>query len=159
MARAQATTNHDKIRSWVEARGGHPAAAEATRRSTGPGGLLRIDFGTPEESLEEIAWDDFFAAFEGNALAFLYQEKTANGHVSRFFKFVSRDTLDEEALNASDERDDDDYDEDEDEDEDEDDEEDLDEEDDEDDEDWDDDDEELDEEGEEEEPSRGTKKR
>jgi hypothetical protein len=144
MARAQATTNHDKIRSWVESRGGHPAAVKTTRNVKSPGGLLRIDFGPQEENLEEIGWDDFFRTFDGNDLAFLYQEKTADGHTSRFFKFVSRETLDEDALNATAEEDEDeDYDEDEDEDEDVDDD-DWDDEDDEDDEDLDEDEDEED---------------
>jgi hypothetical protein len=155
MARAQATTNHDKIRTWVEARGGRPAAVKTTRRVKSPGGLLRIDFGPQEENLERIEWNEFFQAFDGNELAFLYQEKTADGHTSRFFKFVDRDTLDEETLNASD---DEDYDEDE-ADEDEDEDEDKDEDEDEDEElDDDEDDEDLeDEEDEDEPPSRGKK--
>jgi hypothetical protein len=151
MARAQATTNHDKIRSWVESRGGHPAAVKATRRANSPGGLLRIDFDPKEESLQEIGWEEFFKAFDGNELAFLYQEKTADGHISRFFKFVSRDTLDEDTLNADDEDEDEDTSEDEEE-----------EDEDEDDEDWDDDedDEDLEDEDEEEDepPSRGKRK-
>lgn len=154
MARAQATTNHDKIRSWVEARGGHPAAAKTTRRAQSPGGLLRIDFGPEEKDLEEIGWDEFFKAFDGNELAFLYQDKTADGDISRFFKFVERDTLDEETLSAADEDEPEDYeeeDEDVDEDEDE-------------DEDWDDedeDDEAIEDEDEEEDepPSRGKKRK
>ena len=102
MARAQATTDHDTIRRWAEQRGGHPAAVKATRRAGSPGGLLRIDFGPSEENLQEIGWDEFFKAFDGNDLAFLYQDKTADGKTSRFFKFVSRDTLDEDALSAPD---------------------------------------------------------
>jgi hypothetical protein len=50
---------------------------------------LRIDFGQPEEKLEKISWDEFFAIFDENELAFLYQDKTEDG-VSRFNKFVSR---------------------------------------------------------------------
>lgn len=161
MARAQATTSHDKIRKWVESRGGHPAAVKATRRAGSPGGLLRIDFDPKDDSLQELAWDEFFQAFDGNELAFLYQDKTSDGKTSRFFKFVDRNTLDEETLNASEDEDEDaDYEEDEDEDEDEDldEDEDFDDED-EDDEDWD-DDEDLDEDEEEDEepPSRGKKR-
>jgi hypothetical protein len=151
MARAQATTDHRKIRSWVEARGGHPAAVKTTRNAKSPGGLLRIDFGPQEPNLEEIDWDEFFKAFDGNKLAFLYQEKTADGHTSRFFKFVDRDTLDEEALNASEEEDEDvDADEELDEEEMED-----------EDEDWDEDDDDIEDEDEEEEepPSRGKKRK
>jgi hypothetical protein len=162
MARAQATTNHDKIRKWVESRGGHPSAVKATRRAGSPGGLLRIDFGPQEEGLEELPWDEFFQAFDGNELAFLYQDKTADGKTSRFFKFVDRNTLDEDTLNASDEDDEDEDEDDEDEDEDADDDEDTD--DDDDDEDWDDeDDEDFDEdeedEDEDEDEKPGKKKR
>jgi hypothetical protein len=48
-----------------------------------------VDFGEPEENLEEISWDEFFAIFDENDLAFLHQEKTADGKVSRFNKFVA----------------------------------------------------------------------
>jgi hypothetical protein len=57
------------------------------------GGLLRIDFGPPEESLGHIEWDEFFETFDGNNLAFLYQDKTAAGRKSRFAKFVDRDSI------------------------------------------------------------------
>ena len=30
MARAKVTTDHDEIRKWAEARGGHPAAVRST---------------------------------------------------------------------------------------------------------------------------------
>jgi hypothetical protein len=43
-----------------------------------------------EESLEEIAWDEWLEAFEDNRLAFLYQEETKEGEESRFSKLVSR---------------------------------------------------------------------
>jgi hypothetical protein len=52
----------------------------------GDGGILRIDFGDPDQGLEEISWDDWFAAFEANELAFLYQD---DGE-SRFNKLISR---------------------------------------------------------------------
>lgn len=93
MPSAHRTTDHDKIRHWVEERGGHPAAVRSTesRRDVG---LLRIDFpGHGDDSaLEEISWEDFFDKFEEKDLAFLYQEKDGNGEVSRFNKLVSRNT-------------------------------------------------------------------
>jgi hypothetical protein len=87
MSASQRTTDHNVIREWAEARGGHPAKV----RGRGPGGILRIDFGAPEESLEEISWDEFFKVFDENDLAFLYQEETGDGSTSRFSKFVERD--------------------------------------------------------------------
>jgi hypothetical protein len=91
MAQAIATTDHETIRRWVEDRNGHPACVKGTQ---GPrGGLLRIDFGPPEESLGRIGWDEFFDTFDDNNLAFLYQDRTAGGRKSRFAKFVDRDSI------------------------------------------------------------------
>ena len=64
MAEAQTTTDHDTIRRWAEDRGGHPATVADT--SDGGAGVLRIDFEEeqPDERLEPISWDEFFAKFE-----------------------------------------------------------------------------------------------
>lgn len=86
MADATTTTDHDEIRKWIEAREGRPAAV----RTRGSGGILRIDFGEPEEDLEPIEWEEFFRIFDENRLAFLHQDKTADGKTSRFNKFVER---------------------------------------------------------------------
>ena len=40
-------------------------------------GLLRIDFGERDPSLEEISWAEFFEKLDESDLAFLYQEETA----------------------------------------------------------------------------------
>ncbi|TGQ63484.1 MAG: hypothetical protein E5V49_12595 [Mesorhizobium sp.] len=87
MSQSQTTTDHDEIRKWAEERKGRPAVV----RSRGEGGVLRIDFGEPEQAFEAIEWDEFFRIFEDNDLAFLYQGKTAAGQTSRFNKFVGRD--------------------------------------------------------------------
>lgn len=87
MSAAQQTTDHAVIRRWAESRGGRPAAVRTDRE----GGILRIDFGEPEENLDEIEWNEFFDVFEQNTLAFLYQEETGDGEVSRFSKFVARE--------------------------------------------------------------------
>lgn len=94
MARAQATTDHQVIRRWIETHRGHPSVVRGTEgKRPGSAGLLRVDFEPTEDSLEEIAWDDFFATFDSNELAFLYQDEKK----SRFHKFVSRDSLQGEA--------------------------------------------------------------
>lgn len=87
---AKQTTNHDEIRRWVEERGGQPSTVKGTAKGGEEAGLLRIAF-TDDDSLEAISWDEFFTKFEQSRLAFLYQEKTQSGEISRFFKFVSRD--------------------------------------------------------------------
>ncbi len=79
------TQDHDTIRDWTDARGGHPAKVE----TGGEGGVLRIDFDPPDERLVRIEWDEFFAIFDDSDLDFLYQDKTADGGESRFNKFVA----------------------------------------------------------------------
>ena len=92
------TTDHDTIRSWVEQRGGHPATVKRTEKHGEPG-VLRIDFPgfSGEDTLEPVAWDKWFEAFDRNELAFLYQDRTADGQQSRFNKLISRDTAQEHA--------------------------------------------------------------
>ena len=53
-------------------------SVEGTGKKDDPG-LLRFDFGPTDESLDPISWDDFFAKFDSANLAFLYQDKTADG--------------------------------------------------------------------------------
>jgi hypothetical protein len=87
------TTNHDEIKQWVEERGGYPARVKGTE-SKNSAGLLRIDYPgfSGENRLEEITWEEFFEGFDKNKLAFLYQDKTADGEISRFSKLIDRDT-------------------------------------------------------------------
>jgi hypothetical protein len=92
MASARVTTNHAEIRKWVEARGGSPAHVKGSGDDHDPG-ILRIDFpGGSGDNLEAIEWDRWFAAFEDSELAFIYQDRTADGETSRFNKIVSRDS-------------------------------------------------------------------
>ena len=87
MAAARATIDHDKIRKWVEKRGGHPAAVRRTGRGEDPG-ILRIDFPgfSGGKTLTHLDWDTFFRWFDENELAFLYQDATN----SRFNKLIGR---------------------------------------------------------------------
>jgi hypothetical protein len=95
---SKVTTDHEVIRRWAEARGARPARVRGTG---GPGdpGILRLDFPTdgPDPKLEEISWDEWFRAFDANQLAFVYEDKTADGKPSNFNKLVSRATVEERA--------------------------------------------------------------
>ena len=66
-------------------RGGKPSRVKGTGGKD-DAGLLRIDFGEPEENLEEVSWDEFFDKFEESKLAFLYDD----GPNNRFSKLVRR---------------------------------------------------------------------
>lgn len=88
---AKKTRDHDTIRRWAEERGGRPASVRGTAPEGEPG-VLRIDFEEPEpdERLEPLDWDEFFEKFDEENLDFLFQDKTEDGKVSRFHKFVAR---------------------------------------------------------------------
>jgi len=91
MAQATTTTDHKTIRKWVEDRGGSPATVKETGGAEP--GILRIDFpgGAGDESLQPVSWDDFFDKFDQERLAFLHQDTTDDGKLSRFCKFVARE--------------------------------------------------------------------
>jgi hypothetical protein len=84
------TTDHEEIRRWVEAHGGRPAQARGT--GNGDAGVLRIDFpgGAGDDELEPLSWDEWYRKFDEADLAFLYQERKADGSDSTFHKLVSR---------------------------------------------------------------------
>jgi hypothetical protein len=90
---AKSTTDHEQIRRWVEARGGHPATVSRTARGAQAAGVIRIDFPgfSGAGTLKPISWDEWFRVFDERRLEFLYQDKTAGGKPSRFNKLVSRE--------------------------------------------------------------------
>jgi hypothetical protein len=83
------TRDHDVIRAWAESRGGTPADVEGTGDEGA--GVLRIEFRDEGDRLEDVGWDAFFATFDDSDVDFLYQERTSDGSVSRFHKFVRAD--------------------------------------------------------------------
>jgi hypothetical protein len=89
MSEAKTTTDHKLIRQWAEERGAKPTSVEGTGSKKEPG-VLRLDFEPKDDELQEISWADFFGKFEKEKLAFLYQDRMADGSVSRFHKFVQR---------------------------------------------------------------------
>lgn len=87
------TTDHDEIKRWVEEHDGRPASVSGTERDDDEAGVLRIDFpggAGKADGLEHIDWSDWFAKFDEQELAFLYQEHKADGGDSTFFKLVRR---------------------------------------------------------------------
>jgi hypothetical protein len=91
MAEGKTTVDHKKIRKWAEERGGVPSTVKGTGGKK-DAGILRLDFKPDDEGLAEISWEEFFEKFDNSNLAFLYQDKTQAGRVSRFHKFIERPT-------------------------------------------------------------------
>ncbi len=87
------TTDRETIRRWVEQRGGRPAAIRARSREDYEAAAPRIDFPEYRSTgiVRRISWDEFFRKFDEKRLAFVYQERTRTGEMSRFFRFVFRD--------------------------------------------------------------------
>lgn len=83
--RSLATSSHEVIRQWAEARGGRPATVEGTEHGD-LAGVLRFDFGDDTPKLRHISWDEWFATFDERRLNFLYQEERADGRQSNFFR-------------------------------------------------------------------------
>ncbi|MEK9282853.1 hypothetical protein MTR72_25030 [Bradyrhizobium sp. ISRA442] len=89
MSKGNVTTDHKKIQHWAEERGGIPATVRRTKGEGEPG-VLRLDFEPRDKSLDPIGWDEFFDKFDKEGLAFLHQDRTEAGELSRFHKFVNR---------------------------------------------------------------------
>jgi hypothetical protein len=92
MSKGNVTTDHRSIKQWTEERGGTPATVKKTKGDGEPG-ILRLDFEPRDEALEPIGWDDFFEKFDKEGLAFLHQDRTEDGKLSRFHKFVNRSSV------------------------------------------------------------------
>jgi len=91
MLSAKPVTDHEQIRKWADARGSRPARVRDTVDRSGSG-VLRFDFDGKDEALEEIDWNTFFGIFEEHKLALLEQQETTSGRISRFSKFVHRES-------------------------------------------------------------------
>ena len=91
MSSSKTTTDINEIRKWVEEREGIPSRVIGTENDDSAG-VLRINFPgySGEDTLEEIPWEEWGQTFEDRGLEFLYQEETAGGKESRFFKLINK---------------------------------------------------------------------
>jgi hypothetical protein len=76
---AHATTDHEKIRQWIQQHGGAPAkVSDAAAGNRQPTEMLFVDFtgsGEGPPYLEHVSWDEWFALFDDNDLAFRLPDK------------------------------------------------------------------------------------
>jgi hypothetical protein len=86
--RSLATTHHQVIKEWAEARGATPATVEGTEHEDHLG-VLRFDFGGGSENLRHVSWEEWFETFDARRLNFIYQEERSDGRQSNFFRLES----------------------------------------------------------------------
>jgi hypothetical protein len=91
--RSLATTHHEVIKQWAEARGGKPATVDGTEHGDHLG-VLRIDFGGGSDNLREVSWEEWFDTFDARRLNFIYQEVRSDGSQSNFFQLENPDRED-----------------------------------------------------------------
>jgi hypothetical protein len=90
------TTDRDEIRRWVEGHDGRPVTVRGTESAGEGAGVLRIDFsggasgGGEDDRLDPVEWDDWFQELDDAGLAFLHQERRADGGDSTSVELVSR---------------------------------------------------------------------
>ena len=94
-SQSHTTTDHKRIKKWVEERGGKPATVSGTGTKDDEVGILRVDFpGYAGAGLTEVSWDEWLATFDKRRLNFIYQQKLSNGKRSNFFRLESPDRED-----------------------------------------------------------------
>ena len=84
------TTNFNEIKEWAEARDGKPGKVKNVGKGKGREFSDRFPRYSGEDTLEEITWDEWYKIFKGEKLEFLYQDETADGKQSWFFKLVNK---------------------------------------------------------------------
>jgi len=90
MTDTQATTDHEQIRLWAEARNGQPARKITRGRPRNGNGLCIAFTGSPtKDTVESMAWESWFQLFDKHNLAFVY-DNTPNSKLSNL---VTRPSL------------------------------------------------------------------
>lgn len=92
------TTDHEEIRTWVEKHKGRPQIDSFSSGESGQK-MLRIDFPGENDDLylgesdkpHNTSWEEFFAEFESQGLAFMYEEKVNKDDPSMSYRFAPRE--------------------------------------------------------------------
>lgn len=87
------TTNPEVIRNWAERRNAKPATIPGSEHE-GHLGVLRFDFGSADDKLTAVGWDEWLETFNDRRLNFIYQETRSDGTTSNFFQLENPDRED-----------------------------------------------------------------
>jgi hypothetical protein len=79
------TIEHAQIIDWTQIRGGRPAI----RKPPADGALPVICF-SDETKDGVVSWDEWMSVFDKNEWAFIYQDRTPEGELSRTWEIVPR---------------------------------------------------------------------
>jgi hypothetical protein len=77
------TIEHRQIIDWTRSRGGHPAIHRRRAESAKP-----VICFSPEAA--GVSWDEWMSVFDGGEWAFIYQDRTPEGELSRTWKIIPR---------------------------------------------------------------------
>jgi len=77
------TIEHAQIIDWTQTRGGRPAI----RKPSAEAALPAISF---HDEGGEVSWDEWMSVFDQDEWAFIYQDRTAEGELSRTWKIIPR---------------------------------------------------------------------
>jgi hypothetical protein len=83
------TSNHDEIRTWVEARSGVPALSDAEGLGGRPVPALVFPEGALAAGAREVTWTEWFAALDASNLAPRHAEGAPEDSAP-FFELVAR---------------------------------------------------------------------
>ena len=86
---AKITYNHETIKNWARDRGGVPAILK--KETDDPTVMLRIHFpGSEANEAKKATWEELFRFLDKENISFLYQDRTPEGEMSRYYKFICR---------------------------------------------------------------------
>lgn len=90
------TTDPDTIQQWAEIRYGKPALLQESGSETDEQrpGIVFPGFNY-RTAYSEVSWQELFTQVKNADLVFLYQEKTEDGDLSHYGRFVTRQVADE----------------------------------------------------------------
>ena len=77
------TIEHSEIIGWTQSRGGHPAIENPSE--TGDRPAIRFSDEEPE-----VSWEAWMSVFDHGEWAFIYQDRTPEGELSRSCKIIPR---------------------------------------------------------------------
>lgn len=77
------TIEHASIIEWTQTRGGHPAMQRPAVQAP----LPVIAFSNEDG---EVSWEEWISVFDHDEWAFIYQDRTPEGELSRIWKIIPR---------------------------------------------------------------------